>query len=620
MTHRLSRSHPLRLPIAALVFAVVMAWPEPPEARGQSPQSPPPASAARTAPADAAAATRLARYSDAMLARYWALHPDDALYVGYYAVADRLAVPDAAWRGRQRSFLQTELKALDGFDASGLTAAQRLDLTLMRQRFEAELWQLDSFKAWQWQPSTYNVAGGLALQLETEYAPLDLRLRQISSRLALVPAYYAAARQAIAQPTLEHTQLALQQHAGTLDVLGSRMTAAVDGSVLSDAEKAVFRSRQTAARAAVQAHQRWLADLAQTLQTSGARSFRIGAALYEEKFRHDIQSGLPAAELHRMALAEKARLHTRMHALARQLWPKWMGGAPMPADRLLLIGAVIDKLSERHVKAEEFVDAIRAQIPALEAFVREKDLLDQDPSRPLVVREMPAWQRGVAGANIQAPGPYDATANTYYNVSPLTDYTPERAASFLREYNHWMLQILNIHEAIPGHYTQMVHANKSPSRIKTLFGNGAMIEGWAVYSELAMLEAGYGAEPENPGTASPEMWLIWMKWNLRSVCNTVIDFEIQTGDMGRDTMMSLLTREAFQTEAEASDKWRRATLSQVQLTSYYAGYAQIVALRERLKARQGAAFRLKDFHNRFLSYGNVPVREIAALMEGQTRP
>ena len=116
MTHRLSRSHPLRLPIAALVFAVVWAWADPPEARAQSPQSPPPASAARTAPADAAAAaTRLARYSDAMLARYWALHPDDALSVGYYAVADRLAVPDAAWRGRKRGFLQTELKALDGF-------------------------------------------------------------------------------------------------------------------------------------------------------------------------------------------------------------------------------------------------------------------------------------------------------------------------------------------------------------------------------------------------------------------------------------------------------------------------------------------------------------------------
>src|SRR5690606_33999738 len=94
--------------------------------------------------------------------------------------------------------------------------------------------------------------------------------------------------------------------------------------------------------------------------------------------------------------------------------------------------------------------------------------------------------------------------------------TDQQAESYLREYNYYTLQILNIHEAIPGHYTQLVHGNKSPSIIKAIFSNGAMVEGWANYSEIMMLEEGY----DN----SPEMWLMRNKWHLRGVTNAILDY------------------------------------------------------------------------------------------------
>ena len=194
-------------------------------------------------------------------------------------------------------------------------------------------------------------------------------------------------------------------------------------------------------------------------------------------------------------------------------------------------------------------------------------------------------------------------------MTPLDAFTAEEAESFLREYNDWTLQILNIHEAIPGHYTQLMHANKSPSLVKSVFANGSMIEGWAVFGEKVMLDAGYDG-------ASPEIWLAWMKWNLRTVVNTILDYEIQTKDLQRDAAMRMMTREAFQQEAEATEKWRRATLTQVQLTSYFNGYAEITALRDEMRARQGSAFSVKGFNNKFLSYGNAPVRLIRELMAG----
>ena len=287
-----------------------------------------------------------------------------------------------------------------------------------------------------------------------------------------------------------------------------------------------------------------------------------------------------------------------------EVYEKQAALAGTPADRFALIGRVIAKLSEKHVARERFVDEIREQIPQLEAWVRDHDLLSQDASKPLAVRETPEYQRGVAGASIEAPGPYRPQDKTYYNVTPLTDLTPEQAESSLREYNHWILQILNIHEAIPGHYTQLVHANRTPSKVKALFGNGAMVEGWAVYGERMMIESGYGA--------SPEMTLMWGKWHLRSVTNTVLDYSVHVLGMTEADALDLLVRQAFQTEREAKEKWRRVQLTSVQLTSYFSGYSEIFALREQLKARPG--FQLKAFHEQFLSYGSAPVRLIAAEM------
>lgn len=98
------------------------------------------------------------------------------------------------------------------------------------------------------------------------------------------------------------------------------------------------------------------------------------------------------------------------------------------------------------------------------------------------------------------------------------------------------------------------------------------------------------------------------------MCNTILDYAIHTEGMNREQMMDLLLREAFQQEAEASQKWRRATQSSVQLTSYFAGYSAIWQFHEEERARLGDKFSIKEFNNRFLSYGSAPVPVIKQLI------
>ncbi len=533
----------------------------------------------------------------------WRIDPETAIAVGKYENAATMTIPSAAMRAQQLAFANDWLQKIGRYDASKLSDRQRTDRALLINKLEADKWQLTTLREFEWNPALYNIAQPLDMLINTEYAAKPQRLRTILRRLASVPEYYQAAQDSLVNPTREHTQLALEQAPGTLVVLADLGKAAQE-SILNPGEKAQFAQRIAEAGNALLGYVDFLNA---QRDKPNASSFRLGKALYEQKFGHDIQASVSAEQMYQKALAAREQLLARMDMLADELWPKTMGGAAKPAERNQKIGMVIDRLSQQHVARENLFPEIRRQIAVLEDYVTKNNLLTLDPQKPLVVRETPMYQRGVALASIEAPGPYRPQDRTYYNVTPLDGMSAEQAESTLREYNHWMLQILNIHEAVPGHYAQLVYANKSPSLVKALFGNGAMVEGWAVYSERMMLESGYG---EN----APEMWLMYSKWNLRSVTNTILDYSVHVLGMNEAEAMDLLVRQGFQTRAEAAGKWRRVQLSSVQLTSYFSGYSEIMDLREQRKQALGARFVLKDFHDQFLGYGNAPVKMIRELM------
>jgi uncharacterized protein (DUF885 family) len=538
----------------------------------------------------------------------WKLDPEGAIVSGKYDGAANLTIPNAATRAKELAFHDEWLQKFEKMNANQLSPKQRTDLALLINKVKSDRWYLTTFREYEWNPALYNIAKPIDLVLGTEYAAKPQRLRTLLRRIANVPEYYQAAQASLVNPTHEHIQLAISQAPGTMMVLADLGQAAQE-SILTVQEKAIFAQRIANAGTALIGYIDFLEALDKKQQAENtARPFRIGKELYETKFSYDIQSASTAEQTYRKALAAREELLVRMNTLADELWTKTMGDTPKPQDRTQKIGMVIDKLSANHVARENFFPEIRRQIPVLQDFVVKNNLLTLDPRRPLEVRETPVYQRGTAGASIDAPGPYRPQDRTFYNVTPLDGLSAAEAESSLREYNHWILQILNIHEAIPGHYAQLVYANRSPSLVKSLFGNGAMVEGWAVYAERMMLEAGYGDN-------TPEMWLMYCKWNLRVVTNTILDYSVHVLGMTQAQAMDLLERQAFQTNAEATEKWRRVQLTSVQLDSYFSGYSEIMELREQKKQALGPRFVLKDFHEQFLSYGNAPVKVIKELMQ-----
>ena len=553
---------------------------------------------------------RFNAYKERFVLAMWKVYPAWASSVGYHKYDSVLVVPNAASREQELRFCKSYRDSLHLFRIDELSDANKIDYHLIDNQIGYAMWCINDLKSFEWDPSGYNVSGMFADMLGNDYAPLNERLHAFYARMEKIPAYYEAAMHNLKNPTKEHTVLAVEQNEGGASVFGPELSAAVAKSTLPDTEKKLILERAKRATAAIRRYTTWLS----TRSSETHRSFRLGAELYHKKFEYEIQSGYTAAQIYNKALQHKAELHNKMVEITARLWPHYFS-TPMPTDKLVAIRKMIDVLSETHVAADSFQAAIEHQIPQLIVFIKAKDLIYIDPSKPLVVRKEPAYMAGVAGASINAPGPYDKNGNTYYNVGSLAGWDKDKAESYLREYNKYILQILNIHEAIPGHYTQLVYANQSPSIIKSIFGNNTMIEGWAVYTERMMLENGYdGDKGIDSKEASPEMWLMYYKWNLRSTCNTILDYSVHTLNMSKADAMKLLVDEAFQQKAEAEGKWNRVSVTQVQLCSYFTGYSEIYDLRTELMHKMGASFNLRKFHEKFLSYGSAPVKYIREMM------
>ena len=543
-------------------------------------------------------------YKESFINSLWTIYPNWASSIGFHKNDSLLTIPDDTQRKNEIAFAESQLDSLKLFNLDSLNNQNKTDFYLMENQLKSSIWSINKFKSYQWNPAQYNVSEGFAEIINNNYAPLSQRLAAVKERLKFVPAYYEAAKKNIQNPTAEHTALAIDQNTGGLSVFEVDWVQALTKSSISAQEKEKISSLSKDAISAIQSYCTFLKEL----KNEQPKSFRIGKELYEEKFAFDIQSNYTAQGIYEKAIIHKKDLHQKMFAITKQLWPKYFATENCPSDSLIAIKKMIDRLSVEHVKPSEFQAAIDKQIPILVEFIKNKNLIYIDPSKPLVVRKEPAYMAGVAGASISSPGPYDKNGNTYYNVGSLAGWDEATAESYLREYNQYILQILNIHEAIPGHYTQLVYANQSPSLIKSILGNGAMIEGWAVYTEKMMLENGYGNN-------DPAMWLMYYKWNLRSTCNTIIDYSIQVNNMQKEAVIDLLTKQAFQQQAEAEGKWKRATLTQVQLCSYFTGFTEIVDLREAMQNKEKEQFDLKKFHETFLSFGSAPVKYIAALMK-----
>jgi len=543
-----------------------------------------------------------------LLDAYWKQHPAASINAGYGKYYDRLEIPDRAAVTGNVAFSGRWIDSLKTIKVNRLNANNQISFKIIKNQLESDIWYLTVFKQQEWDASVYNLAPGCDYIINQPYTPLDERLKTLSKHLQHADRYYAAAISMLHQPTKEHINLAIRQNEGGLSLFGQALNDSINASKLTRAEKNQLQQNIAKTVKAINSYVTQLKAIVAD-KNYKFRSYRIGKKLFAEKFKYDLVTDFTPEEIYQKALKDKKLYTGKMYRIAENIWGKYYGNESGPTDTLQVIRKVLAKIELQHVQPKEYFNYLSQQMELMKKFIVEKDLFDFDTTNtPVKVRMMPEYSRGFSLASAEFTPPYQKQGTTYFNIDDLTLYDPQKAESALREYNNYSSQILAIHEAVPGHCLQGIYNNKkSPDVVRSVFQNGAMIEGWAVYTQEMMVENGWGDH-------APEMELILYKWKLRELANVLIDYDIQCIGKSKEEIIHLLTNDCFQTEAQAAEKYNRATVSQVQLCSYFTGTIAIKSLQDEYRKKMGSNYRLKDFHEKFLGYGCSPVKYIRECM------
>ncbi|CRX66837.1 MULTISPECIES: DUF885 domain-containing protein [Stenotrophomonas maltophilia group] len=563
---------------------------------------------------DAAVDAAFADLSKRAMDTWMQLSPVSATQIGDHRYDSELDDLSAAGQQKTVAAYKALLGELDKIEVAKLGRENQVDAAILRNQLQSEIWNAEVLQSGKWDPQLYNGIAGSAIYglMAREFAPLPERLKAATARMEKLPAIFAQARENLdpARVPKIHAETVAKQNKGILSIVDTFITPHI--GELPQADQQRLQAAIDGLKKAVDEQQTWLDK---TLVPNAKGDFRIGAEKYDQKLKFALSSSLSRQEIGERARAELKRVREDMYGIAQTVLKDKPGAPEMPAQptdeqQQKAIEAALELAYADKPARDKVVDDAKAALEQSTAFVREHDLMTL-PDAPVDIILMPEFQRGVAVAYCDSPGPLDKNLKTFYAVSPIPDdWSEKQVDSFLREYNSRMIHLLSIHEGTPGHYLEGWHSAKFPSTLRAVLRSGLFAEGWAVYTERMMQEQGYLNN-------DPLFHLVQLKFYLRTISNAILDQGVHVDNWDREKAMHLMTHDAFQQESEAAGKWVRAQLTSAQLPTYFVGAQEHFDTRKAVQEKLGDKFNLKAYHDQVLSYGAPPVRFARQLMLDQ---
>jgi len=538
---------------------------------------------------------------------YLASHPEQATELGDHRFDGVLRDYSADTRARMLANAKQVREALKKFDDyKQLTGANRVDVRILRDNVDREIFSLEELREAEWNPLVYNqsLADSLYLLVARDFDSAEKRIPNLRLRMEGIPIVIKQAEANLQHPPKIHTETAIEQVQGAINLVRNGLDPLLNQAPQTKKDIAPIQEKTAQA---LEDYKKWLQ---QDLLKRADGDFRIGADKFRKKLRFALASDLSMEEVMKRAQAELAQTQNEIYETALPLYKRYFPKAPAAAglaDKKKVTAAVLNKLAEQHQDDNTVVGYAQKVVNEATEFVKQHNLVTV-PTVPLDVVAMPEFKRGVAIAYCDSAGPLEKNGKTFFAISPTPkDWPKEKKDSFFRENNNYFLRDLTVHEAVPGHYLQLAHSNefKAPTLVRAIFESGTFVEGWAVYTEQMMAEQGYGG---------PEVKMQQLKMRLRAIANAILDQSIHAGNMTEQQAMDLMTKETFQEQGEATLKWKRARLTSAQLSTYFVGVSEHLDLREAAKKKWGKDFDLKKYNDQVISYGSPPVKYVRELM------
>jgi hypothetical protein len=532
------------------------------------------------------------------------LDPEWATSIGDHRYDGRLRDRSVKGIEHRISHNNKYLEKLVQISPNRLNEQNRIDYMILLSNIQRMIFRDEVLKPHEWNPLYYNTGGAIYDLLVRDFAPLEGRLRSVRDRLQQIPDVVDAAKTNLKNPPRVHTETAIRQNRGNIRLISDDLNQFL---LRTDTFREEVRPIVFAAVEELEEYGEWLENV---LLPRSRGDFRLGDELWRKKLRYTLDSDLSKEEILERALAD---LQTTQQAMYETALPLYHDYYPHEKDARKLkdpkhvCKSVLDELAKERPDDDTIVPRAEETLVETTEFVRTHKLVTV-PDEPVKLIVMPEFKRGVAVAYCDAPGPLEKNLETFYAISPTPeDWPAERTESFFKEYNDYMVHNLTVHEAMPGHYLQIAHANRfeAPTMVRAIFSSGPFVEGWAVYSERLMVETGYGG---------PKVRMQQLKMRLRVIINAIIDQKIHTEGMTEEEAVAFMTNEGFQEEGEAAGKWRRACLTSTQLSTYFIGNLEVEDIRRVYESEQKGSFDLMKFHDELLSFGSPPPKYVRELM------
>jgi hypothetical protein len=539
----------------------------------------------------------LPHFVDEYLTYLHEVHPTMATFDGVHVHDDLLED-----FGRQA--IDSQTRELGGFarrlasiDPQRLTEVERLERPALEASIRARLFELESVRTWERSVQSYSevLATSLAGQALFEYSPLSERARRVLSKLRQAPRLMQAARDNVKDPPGIYVKLGLESLRGTLRFINEDLPRAFanvdDLHLLGDLADAATEA-SAAVSACIDYFERDVAPRARG-------SFRLGREKFSHKF--ELEEGLPATADRLLDIARR-ELNAAQEEF-RRVASRVNGGDPVAAWQ---------QTKAEHPPAGKLVSVAQQQIVELEEFITRQGLITIPDGAPVAVAPTPRFYRWTS-ASMWTPGPFEARPlRAFYYITDVDPAWPaDRQDEHLRDFNYGALWAISIHEVFPGHFLHYQHLRRLDSKLRKsiLFSSSAFVEGWAHYCEQMMVEEGFRRADET-------MRLGQLAEALIRLCRTVVGIRLHCEDMSVEQAVRFFREEAFLEEASARREAERGTFDPSYIL-YAAGKLMVLKLRADYKAKVGAKYSLRNFHDTLLSNGSVPLWLHRALMLGE---
>ena len=549
------------------------------------------------------------KFLDGYFDALWKFYPTMGTLQGYHKYDNKLEDlkgGNIEKRHDELDRLNQELVAK--IDRTKLSPEFQIDHAMMVDGLDRELIKHENLIPWEYNPIFYNSIFNDCVRslLTKEFAPAEERAKNATDRLKNLPKLIKQAKENLKTPPQLYTETAIAQFSAILEFYQNELPQLIEQA--PNAHKAKLQEELAKVLPELQSYQTFLQS---ELLPRSTGTFRLAEA-HRRLIRGTFQNSVPLEELLARAKADYNNLRREMFLVCipfyRIMYPN-INLEQLTTQRgeeevkNIAIKGVFDKIKGNHISKDEFIDKIRASQEEIQNFLLENQLLDL-PESGFSIETMPLESSCKQWTRIVPPGAYETSEDFVCYISPIPETVGEQAAtSFLEEFNNFFVPFFTCRNVYPGSFVPYYFTHKNPSIVRKMFPNMPLLKGWSVYVEEMLLYAGYG-------NYDLRLRLNQLKNRLKAVIDFTLDFNIHEGGMTKEQAIAYMTRGAFLTEAEAELNWHRIILNPGEATYTYVGYQEFLDLELEYKKLKGDAFTKKEFLNKLLSYGALPLRSL----------